>query len=198
MRITNAQFLTSVSTGKLPEYSQEIAVVGRSNVGKSSFINFLCDNGKLARTSSTPGRTRLINYFDINKGQFTLVDLPGYGFARVSDDEKIKWGQIIENYLQNSPNLKHVFIIVDIKVDSSPLDLQMLNYLNSYSIPYTVIANKADKLPKSQIPKQVSKIATHFKLGIGNVYVVSSFKKTGKEKVLERIEQIITTTNDFE
>ena len=198
MKITSAEFLRSVSTGELPEYADEIAVVGRSNVGKSSFINFLCDNGKLARTSSTPGRTRLINYFKINRGEFTLVDLPGYGFARVSDEEKEKWGKIIENYLQNSKNLKHVFIIADIKVTNSPLDKQMVYYLNTYNIPYTVIANKADKIGKSQVPKQVNLLATHFGLGAGNIFVVSSFKKTGKDKVLERLEQVLTVPNNFE
>lgn len=187
-----------MSDTALPEYNKEIAVVGRSNVGKSSFINFLTDNGKLARTSSTPGRTRLINYFDVNKGEFTLVDLPGYGFAKVSNDEKEKWKKIIENYLQNSKNLLHVFIITDIKVVDSPLDSQMVYYLNTYNIPYTVIANKADNIPKSQIPKNVNKIAAHFGLGMGNIYVVSSVKKTGKEKVLDRIEQILYTPNNFE
>ncbi|MBQ7652889.1 MAG: YihA family ribosome biogenesis GTP-binding protein [Clostridia bacterium] len=198
MKITSASFIKSVSDTALPEYNKEIAVVGRSNVGKSSFINFLTDNGKLARTSSTPGRTRLINYFDVNKGEFTLVDLPGYGFAKVSNDEKEKWKKIIENYLQNSKNLLHVFIITDIKVVDSPLDSQMVYYLNTYNIPYTVIANKADNIPKSQIPKNVNKIAAHFGLGMGNIYVVSSVKKTGKEKVLDRIEQILYTPNNFE
>ena len=198
MRITKATFLKSVSTGLLPEYSSEIAVVGRSNVGKSSFINFICDNGKLARTSQTPGRTRLINYFDVNDGEFTLVDLPGYGFARVSDNEKELWKRIIENYLEKSKNLLHVFIITDIKVTSSPLDRQMVNYLNVYNIPYTVVANKADKVNRSELQKNLSALATHFGLGIGNIYPVSSLKKTGKEKILERIEQILTSKNNFE
>ncbi len=198
MKITDAKFLQSVSEGSLPDFGTEIAVVGRSNVGKSSFINFITDHGKLARTSSTPGRTRLINYFSINQGEFTLVDLPGYGYARVSFDEKEKWGRIIDNYLKNSTSLKHVLIITDIRVDNSPLDKQMLSYLVHYSIPFTVIANKADKVPKSKVFAYKNKIASTFGVGTSNVIAVSSTEKKGKEEVMKRLEQILTVVDEFE
>ena len=115
MVIKNAEFLTSVALGStLPNsVAPEIAIAGKSNVGKSSFINFLVNQKSLARTSSTPGRTRLVNFFSINKGEFYLVDLPGYGFAKVNDAEKEKWAHLIENYIQTSPMLKNVFLLLD-------------------------------------------------------------------------------------
>ena len=192
MIIKNAKFVISVAdSDKLPSYDKaEIAVAGKSNVGKSSFINFITSNGKLARTSSEPGRTRLLNYFDINGGEFLLVDLPGYGFARVSKEEKAKWGKMIEGYLQKSPTLKHVFVLLDIRHTPSADDKMLLGYLYHFNIPFTVVATKADKLSRMQQQKSKKMIANELCMGEGNVIVVSSLKKTGKEEIFARIDQI--------
>lgn len=198
MKLNKIVFTTSVANGPLLNQGAEIAVVGRSNAGKSSFINYLADNGKLAKTSSTPGRTRLINYFEVNSGEFFFVDLPGYGFARVSKDEKTKWGDIIEGYLQNSIMLKHLFIITDIRIPDSPYDIQMINYCYHYNIPFTIIANKSDKVAKSKVPNAVRVLAASLKVAPGNIIPVSCLNKTGKEAVLDRIEQILTNENKFE
>lgn len=191
-------FKKSVSNGPLLNEAKEIAIVGRSNVGKSSFINYICDNGKLARTSSTPGRTRLINYFEVNDGEFYFVDLPGYGFARVNKEEKKKWGEIIEGYFKNSTTLKHIFIITDIRVCDSPLDMTMIEYCYAYNIPFTVIANKSDKIAKSKVPNSVKLLATGLKIAPGNIIPVSCLEKKGKERVMERIEQVLTSQNLFD
>ncbi len=193
MIIKSAEFVTSVAKADkiLVEDIPEIAVAGKSNVGKSSFINFLVNNGKLARTSKLPGRTRLINYFKVNKGEMMLVDLPGYGFAKVSFDEKQKWGALIEGYLQNSKAIKNLFLLVDIRHEPTADDKMMLNYLYHYNIPYTIIATKADKLSRAQQDRRRQEIANALMVGKQNVYVVSSLKKAGKDKILERLDSIL-------
>lgn len=177
----------------------QIAVVGKSNVGKSSFINYLVNDGKLARTSKTPGRTRLINYFLINgekENEFLLADLPGYGFAQVSDAEKAKWADLLENYLSKEKSLKHVFFLVDIRHEPTRDDITMYNYLFHNNLPFTVIATKSDKVGKSQVKNRCRAIASFLKLGESNVVPVSSQDKIGKEQVLQIIEQVITQTVD--
>ena len=124
----------------------QIAVAGKSNVGKSSFINYLTGDAKLARTSKLPGRTRLINYFLVNENEtdeFFLVDLPGYGFAKVSDAEKLKWADLLEKYLAREQQLKHVFFLVDIRHDPTQDDVTMYNYLFKNNVPYTIVATKS-------------------------------------------------------
>ncbi len=193
MVIKNAEFITSAGTVEqiIKGSTPEIAVVGRSNVGKSSFINFMCNHGRLAKTSKEPGRTRLINYFDVNKGEFIFVDLPGYGFAKVNDNEKAKWGKIIEAYLQESTGLRNVFVLLDIRREPSADDVQMLNYLYHYNIPFTIIATKGDKLSRSAGLKRKREIANALKVGIGNVLLTSSLNKSGAQEVLDRIENIL-------
>ncbi len=192
MDIVKAEFVTSVGSNSFPEDLTEIAVVGRSNVGKSSFINFITNNGKLARTSKDPGRTRLINYFSVNGGVFYLVDLPGYGFAKVSDAEKDKWASLIENYLLQSKGLKHIFVLVDIRHEPSVLDKQMISFLYHYNIPFTIIATKADKVSKSEGNKCRKVIADALHITVANIITVSSEAKTGGAEVLARIEQILS------
>ena len=138
MIIKNAEFLTSVADpGKLPDLGvPEIAFAGKSNVGKSSFINFLTGNGKLARTSGDPGRTRLVNYFGVNGKSLVFVDLPGYGFAKVAKSEKAKWGSMIEGYLTGSKNLVNVFVLLDVRHEPTPDDKMLLNFLYHYNIRY--------------------------------------------------------------
>ncbi len=193
MIIKQADFLTSVANEKdIPDYGvPEIAIAGKSNVGKSSFINFMTNRNKLARTSSEPGRTRLINFFGINNGEFCFVDLPGYGFARVSFEEKKKWGKLIEGYLKNSPNLINVFMLVDIRHEPSEDDKLMVQFLYSMNIPFTIIATKADKLSRQQLLKAKQVVANALAVGAANVIAISSTQKTGGEDVLARIETLL-------
>ena len=171
MKIKQIEFVTSVANKKiLEDTTNEIAFVGRSNVGKSSFINSLSNNKKIAKSSSQPGCTQLINYFKVNKGEFHFVDLPGYGYAKVSKEKKKSWGANIENYLVNSPNILHVFVIVDIRHKPTQDDLLMINYLNALRVPFTLIANKSDKLSRNQIQKQEQVICEETKLAKGNIF----------------------------
>ena len=198
MKIKNAKFITSVADyNKLPTLNApEIAVAGKSNVGKSSFINMLANINRLAKTSSTPGRTRLLNYFDINGGELTLVDLPGYGFAKVNESKKKKWSELIEGYFAKTPNLVNVFVLVDIRHEPTALDRQMVAYLHHYNIPFTLIATKGDKLSKAQIQKQKSVIAKTFAVTASNIYVTSALNKSGVTEVLERIENILLANKE--
>ena len=193
--IKTASFVTSVGSPSqlLQEEIVEIAIAGRSNVGKSSFINMITNNSKLAKTSKLPGRTRLLNYFSCNNDEFMIVDLPGYGFAKVSDAEKDKWGKLIEYYFQNSKSLANVFLLLDIRHKPSNDDLLMINYFYHYNIPYTIIATKTDKLSRSAALAKRFELAASLKLGVENIYLASSLNKTGKEEIFNRINQIIAT-----
>ncbi len=198
MKIKSAKFITSVAdyNNLYVSSAPEIAVAGKSNVGKSSFINMLTNINHLAKTSSTPGRTRLLNYFDINNGELTLVDLPGYGFAKVSDSEKEKWSNLIEGYFAKTNSLINVFVLVDVRHEPTVLDRQMVAYLHHYNIPFTLIATKGDKLSKAQIQKQKSVIAKTFAVTPANIYVTSALNKSGVEQVLERIDNIISANKE--
>ena len=191
--IKQAKFVVSVADGKnIQDFgAPEIAIAGKSNVGKSSFINFMVNQNKLAKTSSEPGRTRLLNYFEINNGEYYFVDLPGYGYAKAPKGEKEKWGALIENYLRTSQNLINVFVLVDMRHEPSDDDKMLINYLYSYHIPFTVIATKADKLSRAQQQKAKSVIASALAIGQGDILVTSAEKKTGKEVVLARIDNLL-------
>ena len=148
-RIKKAAFVTSVNgQGGYPEKRPEIALVGRSNVGKSSLINCLTGNGKLARISAAPGKTRLVNYYLINDS-FYLVDLPGYGFAQRSRGERESWGKLMEGYL-TSGRVDHLFLLLDIRHEPTEEDRQMFQFLLYYGIPFTIVATKSDKVSKSK------------------------------------------------
>ena len=194
MEITNSEFLTSVAKKEsiLDLGAKEFAFVGRSNCGKSSLINFLTNKKNLAKTSSTPGHTKLINYFWVNKNKdnkFVLVDLPGYGFSKAGKKTNESWSELIESYLLGSKNLSRVFVLVDIRHEPSALDKLMVEFLYYNQIPFTVLATKADKIPKSKIPQYVKVVASGLKIAVGNVLFTSSLDKTGREKILERIEE---------
>ncbi|NCA92593.1 YihA family ribosome biogenesis GTP-binding protein [bacterium] len=190
--IKQADFVISVGNlNQIPHYDIEIAVAGKSNVGKSSFINAICNQKKLAKTSKEPGRTRLLNYFNINKGQFFLVDLPGYGYAKVSDEEKLKWGKLIESYLQMSKGLKNVFVLLDIRHDPTADDMQMLKYMYFYHIPFTLICTKSDKLSKSAAMKRKKEIANYIGVGVDDVLCFSSLNKDGSADIFKKIEYIL-------
>ena len=189
MIVKKAQFVQSLSAFKsfpgqgLPE----IAMVGKSNVGKSSLINNLTRNGKLARTSSEPGKTRLVNLFLINEA-FFLVDLPGYGFARASKQEKDRWAGMIEGYLRQSGHLKRVFQLVDIRHAPTQDDQLMVEYLRHYEIPFTVIATKADKLSRAQRGRNIPVICRTLAVQPWEVLVHSSKDDTGRDAILDAIE----------
>lgn len=192
MNITSAKYITSVVNAKdiLKDEIVEFAFVGRSNVGKSSLINSLVGQKNLAKTSSTPGLTKMINYFFVNNC-FRIVDLPGYGYAKTGHKHIANWAGLMEQYLLNSPTLKTVFVLVDCRHLPNEHDKMMLEFLNSYQIPYMVIATKVDKLAKSKIPQACTAIAKE--LGIRKELIVgySSENRTGRDKLLEYIENII-------
>lgn len=191
MIIKKAEYLTSVvEKEKILLDGIDIAFVGRSNVGKSSLINSLVGQKKLCKTSSLPGRTRMINYFLINNS-FRFVDLPGYGYAKAGKQNKLIWANIMEQYLSNSSCLKRVFLLVDIRHKPSELDVKMLKYLFYYQIPTTVVATKCDKIPKSKISSYVQIIATTLNLGKDNIVPYSSETNVGKDVLLKILDEAI-------
>lgn len=196
LKITNAEFITSAGRQEqfLKPEKPIIAVCGKSNVGKSSFINMLANRKKLAKTSKDPGRTRLVNYFDF--GAFILADLPGYGYARVSKEEKQRWALLLDGFFGRKEDITHVFVLADIRHDPTADDINMVNYLYYHLIPFTVIATKADKLSKMQVQKNVKSIARAFKMGEKNLLVTSSQTRQGLESVLERLEVIVGTEGE--
>ena len=192
MKIINAKFLTTVANQNLLQNTKcEFAFVGKSNVGKSSLINALCNNKSLARTGKTAGVTKNINYFSINNGSFCFVDLPGYGYHTAGKSEENKWAEILENYLLNSQNLKCVFVLVDSRHEASDHDRLMLKYLNQYAIPFVVIATKCDKLRKNDLQKNKQMLAHSLALGESNIILTSSSNKDGLKEVLKIMDEFI-------
>ena len=174
-----------------PETCKEIAFAGRSNVGKSSLLNLITGRRKLARVSGSPGKTRTINFYNVN-GAFRIVDLPGYGYARVSKSVSESWGGMIETYLENRPNLLKVVQLVDIRHVPSKLDVAMYDYLRHFGLDGLVVATKADKLSKNQMPKQVKLIRQTLRLSEEDrVIPISSLKKTGYQELLEEMEKLL-------
>lgn len=170
---------------------KEIVLVGRSNVGKSSFINALTNRKKLAYTSSSPGKTRTINFYNIDN-MFRIVDLPGYGYAKISMSEREKWKKIIEEYLVKSQNIALICQIIDVRHEPTKLDLMMYDYIQSTGTDYLIIANKLDKLKSSQILKQISIIKKSLiNLEKDSLIPFSSQDKRGVKEVLNKFEEII-------
>lgn len=170
---------------------KEIVLVGRSNVGKSSFINALTNRKKLAYTSSSPGKTRTINFYNMDN-KFRIVDLPGYGYAKISMKEREKWKKIIEEYLVKSQNIALICQIIDIRHEPTKLDLMMYDYIRSTGTDYLIIANKLDKLKSSQVLKQVSIVNKSLHdLDKGLLIPFSSQDKRGVKEVLNKFEEII-------
>lgn len=195
MIIKEATFITSVaSSDKFYKTSKPIiAVAGKSNVGKSSLINMLANRKKLAKTSVTPGRTRLINYFDF--GEFVLADLPGYGFAKVSKEEKKKWAVLLENFLAKE-KICLLLSLVDIRHNPTEDDKMMVNYLYHYAVPFTLVATKADKLGKTKIKPMVKEIATDLRVGVSDIIASSAETGLGKSEILSAIEQAINVQKE--
>ena len=171
----------------------EIAFVGRSNVGKSSLINCLTNRSKLARTSSTPGKTATINFYSINNDKYRLVDLPGYGYAKVSKAEQEKWADMINSYLSDRYNLVRVIQLVDARHAPSAQDIMMSDWIRHYNYPQIVVATKLDKLKKSQIDKNMQIIYNDLNMNDDSILIpFSAEKRTGRDDVTELIEQILT------
>ena len=193
MVIKSAKYITSAvnRSGIILDEVPEISFVGRSNVGKSSLINNLVGIKNLAKTSSTPGLTKMVNYFDVNDGEFRFVDLPGYGFAKVGKGQKNIWSSLMGDYLSMTKNLKIVFILLDIRHEPSDLDKMMINYLMQNQISFSIIATKADKLSKAQIEKSLKIISTTLRIRREMIIVHSSKNSVGKEEVLNYIENIL-------
>ncbi len=192
MHIRTAEFLTSsadtrqLPSGNMPEY----AFAGRSNVGKSSLINMLCGKKNLARISSTPGKTTLINHFLINES-WHLVDLPGYGYAKTARTERAAWKKMVTEYLLSRKNLMTVFVLVDINVPPQESDLTFMEFLGSNSIPFVILFTKADKAKKNFLTKAINdykkKLSAVWE-EFPKIVITSSIKKSGKEEILSYIE----------
>ena len=207
MPIKSAKYvISSPSHEKCPAPDRpEYAFIGRSNVGKSSVINMLCNNEKLAKTSGSPGKTQLINHFEIissidesdgkkkiNTYKWYLVDLPGYGFAKVSISSRRRWEQMIENYLRKRENLTMVFVLVDARHSPQKIDLEFLENLKVWQVPFSLVFTKSDKETQRTVSKNVKDFLTAMKKTwqfLPQSFVTSAVKKTGKEKILAFIEE---------
>jgi GTP-binding protein len=194
MEVKSAEFVISAPMVSLcpKDTKPEFAFIGRSNVGKSSLINMLAKNKKLAKTSATPGKTLLINHFIINK-EWYLVDLPGYGYAKRSKKEVAKLDQMIRGYILGREQLVNVFVLVDIRLEPQPIDLEFINWLGVSSIPFSIVFTKADKLTAAKVRANVA--AYEQKMletweEMPPYFVTSSEKGAGRDEVLGYIEQI--------
>ena len=204
MHIKKAQYIISS-----PDYEKcpvpdkpEYAFIGRSNVGKSSLINMLCNNDKLAKTSNSPGKTQMINHFEINSvskvGEYDetkwyLVDLPGYGFAKISLNSRRRWEQMIEIYLRKRENLVNVFVLIDSRHAPQKLDLEFIKNLNLWQIPFTLIFTKADKEKQAVVSKNIKSFLESLRTTqqfLPQHFVSSSVKKLGKSKILDLIQEM--------
>lgn len=175
-----------------PDNMAEVAFAGRSNVGKSSLLNLLTGRKKLAKISGTPGKTRTINFYEIND-EFRIVDLPGYGYAKVSKSESEKWGAMMDEYMQTREGLMRVIQLVDIRHEPTALDKQMYDYLKYYELSGTIVATKADKISKNRLQKQLAIIRKGLDADPSDVIIpVSALARTGHEELLEEIDKIIT------
>ena len=202
-----------------PDYKQspkadrpEYAFIGRSNVGKSSLINMLTDNHKLAKTSGTPGKTQLINHFEIESytgdetsagtkrvvQKWYIVDLPGYGFAKVSQSSRNRWQQMIENYLRKRENLATVFVLIDSRHEPQKIDLEFVNQLGEWQVPFSLVFTKADKETQKTVSNNVKLFLDAMRKTwqfLPQHFITSAEKKTGREKILAVIE---ATNNEFQ
>ena len=192
MEIKTSEFITSMASyGDFAGRGlKQIAIAGKSNVGKSSLINCLCRRNKLARTSATPGKTRLLNVFLLNN-EFHLIDLPGYGFAKVDKQEKARWGKMMQDYFEQAEELQHVFCLVDIRHEPTEDDKNMNLFLRQMGIPFTVIATKADKISRGARQKQLAPICRALLVQPWEIICWSSEDGTGRDQLLAHIEKLL-------
>jgi len=192
MKISSVDLtISAVRVSQYPEGdAPEFLLVGRSNVGKSSFINTLINRKNLARVSSRPGKTQTLNFYNVNN-DFYLVDVPGYGYANVDKKTQQKFGKMIEDYLQTRKQLKRVFMLIDFRHKPTEDDLLMYNYLKYFNVPVTIVATKYDKVSPSKRDKSVKAIQEAIDLVIGDdIILFSSVTKLGKDQVLKKIEDL--------
>ncbi len=192
MKITKAAYVASLEKLKpFPDRGKpEIALAGRSNVGKSSLINALCNNKNLARTSQQPGKTRLINLYGVND-EFFFADLPGYGFAKASDTEINRWKGMIEGYISESQNLVYALLLVDIRHEPTQGDREMAEYLRHYGIPFSVVCTKADKLSGAQRGRNLPVIGRALKAQPWEMVCFSALSGMGREDVLDQLSKAL-------
>jgi GTP-binding protein len=183
---------TAVKKNQYPEDDKkEIAFAGRSNVGKSSLLNLLVNRKNLARVSGSPGKTRTINFYEINE-EFRIVDLPGYGYAKVSKSVTENWGEMIEGYLSGRSGLVKVVQLVDIRHTPSAQDVQMYQWLRHYGFDGIVVATKADKISRNEMMKCISEIRKTLGLSLEDkVIPISSLKRTGYDKLMEELDRLL-------
>ena len=200
MRIVESKFVKSATKPAQyhPSPYAEIAFAGKSNVGKSSLINTLLGRKGIAKVSGTPGKTRLINFFEVRfkdknneNGFLSFVDLPGYGYAKVSKTERAAWKKMIMTYLESRLNLNGVMLLVDIRHKADPKDILTLQMLKESNIPYAIAVTKSDKIAKSKIPSVIKKLALEFQVKKENLFPVSSLKKTGIDAILNWVNDLI-------
>ena len=192
MRIINTKFIKSASKKEefIVDELPQIAIVGRSNVGKSSLINLLTNNSKMAKTSSTPGRTRLVNYFNINN-QFYLVDLPGYGYHKASKSIADSWDKVMNDYFIENEKLKLVFVLLDCRIMPTELDKQMLDYLASHEIPAVIILTKVDKISRSELGLNMAKISKEIRFNKDLIVATSTLKKQGVDRIENLLDEYL-------
>ncbi|MGI6257059.1 MAG: ribosome biogenesis GTP-binding protein YihA/YsxC [Anaerovoracaceae bacterium] len=193
MKIKQAELVavTAAPAQYPPDDKKEIAFAGRSNVGKSSLLNLLTGRRKLARVSSAPGKTRTINFYEIN-GEFRIVDLPGYGYAKVSRSISENWGEMMEAYFRSRKGLIKVVQLVDSRHEPTKQDIQMYRYLKHYGLDGLVVATKEDKLSRNHVQRNLARIRRTLEMGNEDkIIAVSSLKKTGVDDLLEEIEILV-------
>ncbi len=193
MKINSVELaISAVRQSQYPEDKKpEFLLCGRSNVGKSSFINSIIERKDLARVSSNPGKTQTLNFYNVNDS-FYIVDVPGYGYATVSEEVRQKFGKMIEEYLENRENLERVFLLIDFKVKPTQDDLLMYNFLKYHNLPVTIIATKVDKVGKNDREKQIEAIKQELEIKDGDNFVLFSSKtKLGKIEIQNEIEKIV-------
>lgn len=207
IRIVDSSYIKSaVNPADYPEiFNKEIAFAGKSNVGKSSMINIITGRKLLAKTSSTPGKTRLINFFDIRckyadsaipdseemNLNFTLVDLPGYGYAKVSHTERIAWQNMIDNYLRKRDLLSGIVILVDIRHKADPKDITMIEFVKKLEIPFAIVATKADKIPNNKVPSYLKELRLSLNIKNDQIKAFSSQTKKGLKELNDWIESVL-------
>jgi GTP-binding protein len=194
MKITSAELLAVAVKEQQypPEGPPEIAFAGRSNVGKSSLLNLLTGRKALARVSGSPGKTRTINFYEVNGGGFRIVDLPGYGYAKVAKSESAGWGAMIEAYLTGRNTLKKVVLLCDIRRDPSEMDVQMYEWMRYHGMDGLVAATKADKTPRSALGRSIETIRSGLGAGKDTAIIpVSALKRTGVGELLSEVGRVL-------
>jgi len=192
IRFINVKFIKSAS--KKDEFIvddlPQVAIVGRSNVGKSSLINLLTNNSKMAKTSSMPGRTRLVNYFNVNNEMY-LVDLPGYGFAKASKNLTSAWDSVMNDYFTDNEKLKLVLVLIDSRILPTELDIQMMDYLAEHEIPALIVMTKTDKINRSEINLNKDKISKMLRYNKDLIIPTSTLKRVGVEEIANKIDNYL-------